>query len=163
MKEKTIRTEIEFLEKTSTNDYHISLSIKNEIEKVFKALTSEIPHWWTKNFNGTADVVNETFTVKFGTTFKTMKVLNLVPNKKVVWECIETLIDLPELPNNTEWKGTKVVWNLYQQAKETKILLTHFGLTPQVACYEICERGWQSFLESLKTYVETGQGMPYDD
>lgn len=162
MKNETYLTNPDFLKPVFSKDYQFSLVIKNEIENVFQALTTEIPHWWSKNFSGKSNGIGESFTVRFGTTYKTFKVMELIPNKSVVWECTDTLIDLPELPNNTEWKGTKVVWDLYQQAEGTKIMWTHLGLTPQVVCYEICERGWQSFLQSLKAFVETGQGRPYE-
>src|SRR5690606_9972908 len=129
--------------------------------KTFKALTQQIDNWWTEDFKGSSDNLNDEFTVQFGTTFKTMKVMELIPNQRVVWLCIDTLIDLPELQNNTEWKGTKIVWELENEIETTKITLTHFGLTPQVKCYSICEQGWESFLNSLKQFVETNIDLPF--
>lgn len=36
----------------------------------------------------------------------------------------------------------------------------HRGLTPALDCIEECTRGWDHFLQSLRTYVEMGRGMP---
>lgn len=142
-------------------DYQNTFLVKANPNSVFKSLTQQIDKWWTEDFKGSADKLNNEFTVQFGTTFKTMKVMELIPNKKMVWLCIDTLIDIPELPNNTEWKDTKIVWELQNDNETTKITLTHFGLTPEVKCYSICEQGWESFLNSLKQFVETNIGLPF--
>lgn len=142
-------------------NYQNSLLVKSNRSSVYKALTEGIPKWWTKDFSGTSTVINDEFTVRFGATFKTMKVLELNPAKKVVWVCIDTLIDIPELKNNTEWTDTKIVWDLRAENKQTIISLTHIGLTPEVSCYEICEKGWELFLESLRKFLETGVGTPF--
>lgn len=142
-------------------DYQNTFLVKVNTNKTFKALTQQIDNWWTEDFTGLSEKLNDEFTVRFGTTFKTMKVMELIPNKRVVWLCIDTLIDIPELQNNTEWKGTKIVWELENENETTKITLTHFGLTPEVKCYSICEQGWESFLNSLKRFVETNIGLPF--
>lgn len=145
----------------SKTDYQNTFLVKTNANSAFKALTMHIDKWWTEDFTGLSDQLNDEFTVRFGTTFKTMKIQELIPNEKVAWVCINTLIDIPELQNNTEWKDTKIVWELQNDSETTKITLTHFGLTPEVACYEICEKGWESFLESLTNFLETGKGTPY--
>lgn len=142
-------------------DYQNTFLIKKNIKSVFQTITQQIPKWWTEDFEGSADKANDEFTVRFGTTFKTMKVIELIPNKKVVWLCIDTLIDIPELHNNTEWKDTKIVWELQNDNESTKTTLTHLGLTPEVACYSICQQGWESFLNSLKQFAETNIGLPF--
>ena len=83
-------------------DYQYTFLVKKNILSVFQAITQQIPKWWTEDFEGSADKVNDEFTVRFSTTFKTMKVQELIPNEKIVWLCIDTLIDIPELQNNTE-------------------------------------------------------------
>lgn len=142
-------------------NYNNSLVVKSEIEKVYKAITNHISDWWTEDFSGSSNKINDEFTVRFGTTFKTMKVTELIPNERVVWLCIDTLIDIPELQNNTEWKDTTIVWELQNDDEATKITLTHIGLTPDVKCYTICEQGWESFLNSLQLFVETNSGLPF--
>ncbi len=146
-----------FLEANYTN----SLLIKSDVEKVYEAITNHICDWWSEDYSGTSNSLDDEFTVRFGTTFKTIKVTEVIPNQKIVWLCIDTLIDIPELQNNTEWKGTKIVWELQNDNETTKITLIHFGLTPEVKCYSICEQGWESFLNSLKQLLETNCGLPF--
>lgn len=142
-------------------NYQNTFLIKKNIKSVFQAIAQQIPKWWTEDFTGSSDKLNDEFTVRFGTTFKTMRVQELIPNEKIVWLCINTLIDIPELSNNTEWKDTKIVWELKNDNESTIITLTHFGLTPEVACYSICQQGWESFLNSLKQFTETNIGLPF--
>ena len=142
-------------------NYHSSFFVNSSGQAAYRAITESIAEWWTEDFSGTANTLNAEFTVRFGTTFKTMKVIELIPNEKVVWSCIDTLIDMPELKNKEEWKDTKIVWEIEKKSQHTNISLTHIGLTPRVACYAICEKGWESFLESLKSFLEKGKGTPF--
>ena len=36
----------------------------------------------------------------------------------------------------------------------------HQGLTPELECFDMCHEGWTHYLDSLVSYVETGQGQP---
>lgn len=135
----------------------------NAIEvSVYEALTSYIPKWWTVMFEGSSDKQGDSFTIYFGTSiFKTILVEELVPNKKVVWNVTNSLIDIPELTNKKEWIGTTIVWELQSKVGSTELHLAHIGLTPQVECYTICEGGWHQFIASLKAFLETGSGNPF--
>ncbi|WPR70348.1 SRPBCC domain-containing protein [Flavobacterium sp. NG2] len=147
----------DFLEPNFKNNFTVNASA----DVVFDALINRIPDWWTEDFSGSSNKINDEFTVRFGSTFKTMKILELIPNQKIVWLCTDTLIAIPELPHNTEWKDTKIIWELENKNLETTISLTHVGLTPQSECYEICEQGWNSFVQSLKQLSETNTGLPF--
>jgi uncharacterized protein YndB with AHSA1/START domain len=130
--------------------------------KIFDSITNKIPLWWTELFEGKSNILDESFTVRFGpSVFKTMRVKELILNKEIVWLVVDTLIDIPELTNKKEWLNTKIVWNIKEDKNGSKICLTHFGLNPNIECYGICSTGWKQFCTSLKTYLENGEGMPY--
>jgi hypothetical protein len=80
-----------------------------------------------------------------------MKVLELAPAKRVVWE----VIDGPE-----EWIGTRVVWDLQRDGDYTVVLFTHEGWKEPVEFMHHCSTKWALFLMSLKSMVETGTGAP---
>lgn len=129
---------------------------------VYAALTNSITKWWTEMFEGVSNVKGQSFTISFGANvFKTMKVEELIPNEKVVWYVTDSLIDIPELKNKTEWIHTKIVWEISKQGGKTNLHLTHFGLTPKVECYNICENGWHNFAHSLEEFVNKGIGIPF--
>ena len=56
-----------------------------------------------------------------------------------------------------------VEWNLEEKSQNETILnFTHNGLVPELNCYEICWPAWERFVtQSLKSFVESGKGMPH--
>ncbi|REG76876.1 SRPBCC family protein [Algoriphagus antarcticus] len=131
-------------------------------KSVYEALTNSIAKWWTEMFEGSSDKQDETFTIRFGSNvFKTLKVEELIPNAKVVWNVTDSVIDIPELKNKTEWINTKIIWEISRQDSQTEICLTHLGLTPEIECYNICESGWHNFTDSLTDFIKTGIGKPF--
>jgi uncharacterized protein YndB with AHSA1/START domain len=144
------------------NNFKKKLIIQATDNKVFDALTNSITKWWTEMFEGISNQQGHIFTIRFGANvFKTMAVEELIPNKKVVWNVTDSLIDIPELNNKTEWINTKIVWEISAQDDQTELHLTHFGLTPQVECYNICQEGWYNFTNSLTEFINTGSGKPF--
>jgi len=95
-----------------------------------------------------------------------MRVSNLVPGKYVELECIKAHHVHDGLPSTirNEWQGTKLKWEIENQGKKTRILLVHEGLAPSLECFEVCELGWDYFfVQSLKQYLETGIGSPFEN
>ena len=144
------------------DNFKKTLLLQATNDKVFDALTNSIPKWWTEMFEGISNEQGQFFTIRFGTNvFKTMVVEELVPDKKVAWKVTDSLIDIPELKNKTEWINTQIVWKISSKDNQTELHLTHFGLTPQIECYNICESGWHNFTDSLSAFINTGIGKPF--
>lgn len=70
-----------------------------------------------------------------------MKVLELEPEKRVVWE----VVDGPK-----EWIGTKVIWDLSPEGTGTTIRFKQQGWQEPVDFMHHCSTKWASFLFSLK-------------
>ena len=135
--------------------------VHKDVSSCFNAVKSNIAEWWSEDFSGNSNEISDIFTVRFGNTFKTMQIEKVIPNQQIIWECIDTLIDIPELPQNTEWKDTTIIWDFESVADKTKIKVTHNGLTPKLACFEVCEKGWNTFLVSLQELIENKKGSPF--
>lgn len=128
---------------------------------VFKAITTEIDKWWTIHSNK-AVMLNENLTVRFGnTTIKEMKITEVNENKNLTWEVTKAHIDIKELSKKDEWVGTKIKWTIFPTESGSKISFIHEGLTPLFECYDACEGGWNYFLDSLKSFLNTGKGTPH--
>lgn len=144
------------------NDFKKTIIFQATDKKVYGALTTGISKWWTEMFEGISNTQTQTFTIRFGNNvFKTFLVQELDSNKKVVWLVTDSLIDIPDLKNQTEWINTKIVWEISSKDNQTELTLTHFGLTPQIECYNICENGWHNFTDSLVAFINTGKGNPF--
>jgi hypothetical protein len=88
---------------------------------------------------------------RFGAGGFDMKVLELQPGRRVLWE----VVDGP-----SEWIGTKVTWDLKQEGDYAIVLFKHEGWKEPVEFMHHCSAKWAVFLMSLKSLVETGKGAP---
>mgnify|MGYP000350774575 FL=1 len=143
--------------------YSTSVSIEASSEAVFNAIAQSVQKWWG-NTNSAVSKLGDEFTTSFDKTFWKFKILEFKPNSKIVWQCIDakhihTGFDGIE----KEWIGTNVEWNLEEKShNETILNFAHNGLVPELNCYEICCPAWERFVtQSLKSFVETGKGMPH--
>ena len=118
----------------------------------YKALTTVegLSGWWTKNTRGEGKV-GGVLQFRFGAGGFDMKVLELDPARRVLWQ----VVDGPD-----EWIGTKVSWDLQQHDGYTVILFKHEGWREPVEFMHHCSTKWAVFLMSLKSLVETGKGSP---
>lgn len=146
------------------NDFKTTLSVDSSPAEVYQSLTNDIANWWTEMFEGTSNEVGKSFTVRFGSAvFKKFAVTELVADKKVVWDVVDSFIDLPELTRKTEWIGTQIIWEIATHQEKTILTLTHVGLVPEIECFSICENGWRNFTKSLHDFLDTGVGKPYQN
>ncbi len=144
------------------DNFKKTITIQASDNIVYEALTNCIKKWWTELFEGTSNEQGKNFTIRFGANvFKTMRVEELIPNKKIVWLVTDSLIDIPELKNKREWIDTKIIWEISSKDNQIILQLTHHGLTPQIECFNICENGWHNFTDSLTEFVNTGIGKPF--
>lgn len=141
--------------------YQKSMTVDATVSDIFLALTNKLSDWWTTGLEGNATQTGDKFTVRFDATFKTFEVEELIPGKKIIWKCADTLIDIAAFENKKEWLGTKIVWEIASKQGSTQLKMTHYGLTPALECYPVCENGWSSFLASLQQLLLTGKGTPF--
>jgi hypothetical protein len=142
-------------------DYHATISTKVSAREAFEKI-NDVAAWWSKKFEGRAQKLNDTFTVRFGEIWKIFKVVELAANKRIVWEVTDC--HMPWLADKKEWKGTRLVWEISTRKGSTQVDFTHVGLTPEVECYGDCNRGWTFFIhESLLKLLNENKGDPHED
>ena len=115
------------------------------------ASTAGLAGWWTEETSGDSAVGGQ-IRFTFGEKgFFVMKVLELVPGARVLWE----VVDGP-----SEWIGTRIRFRLDQQDDYTVVLFGHEGWAEPNEFMHHCSTKWATFLMSLKSLVETGKGTP---
>jgi hypothetical protein len=88
-----------------------------------------------------------------------MKITEFVPGKKVVWLVLDNYFNFTE--DKTEWKGTKVIFELSTKDDKTQLRFTHEGLVPEYECFNVCSNAWGSYVNgSLRSLIEAGSGRP---
>jgi len=123
-------------------------------QRVWNALTQpdEIGHWWTNDLNATPEVGTQAeFRFRQGTFVIQFEVAELDQDEKVHW------ISRQGPPH---WAGTSVTWQLTPVQNGTKLVLTHDGFAQIDEGYEQTRGNWKYFVDSLKSYLETGKGTP---
>ena len=140
-------------------DYTATILVKATANATFNSI-NHVAAWWTANIEGGTEKLNDVFTIHFGEeTFVTMKIVESVPNKKVVWNVTDCYLHW--LADKKEWKDTRIVFEISAEGDSTRIHFTHVGLQPQVECYEGCVKGWDQYVkDSLARLINEGKGLP---
>jgi uncharacterized protein YndB with AHSA1/START domain len=121
-------------------------------DETYKALATRegLAAWWTNDTQGESKV-GGVLQFRFKAGGFDMKVLELEPGKRVLWQ----VVDGPK-----EWIGTKVAFDLKQDDGYTVVLFKRQGWKEPVEFMHHCSTKWAVFLLSLKSLVETGKGAP---
>jgi len=143
----------------SSQNFSSTLLVNEPASEVFKAINN-VSKWWTENIEGNSKKLNDEFTVRFGDIHvSTQKLVELVPNKKVVW--LVTYSQLNFVKNKSEWTGTKINFEIEQKGKQTQMKFTHSGLVPAFECFQDCSNAWSEYIQqSLLSLITTGKGQP---
>jgi uncharacterized protein YndB with AHSA1/START domain len=118
----------------------------------YAALTtvSGLSAWWTEDTTGNADP-GGVLAFRFPPGGFDMEVAEAVPSERVAWR----VGDGPD-----EWLGTTISFDLHQSGDYTVVLFRHEGWREPVEFMSHCSTKWATFLLSLKSLVETGEGAP---
>jgi uncharacterized protein YndB with AHSA1/START domain len=130
------------------------VGINASAQQVYAALTTQkgLAGWWTKHTHATPEI-GANLEFRFGAHgFNAMRVVRLVPGKRVEWRCIE---------GAKEWIGTRLTFELKRNGRRTVVLFTHRGWKQPVEFMHYCSTKWATYLLSLKALLETGKGAPY--
>jgi hypothetical protein len=139
-------------------DYTATILVKPTANKAFESI-NDVAAWWTENIDGSSEKLNDVFTVHFGEAFVTMKIVESVMDKKVVWNVTDCYLHW--LADKEEWKNTRMVFEISAEGDSTCIEFTHVGLTPQAECYDSCVKGWDQYIkDSLAKLINEGRGLP---
>lgn len=142
--------------------YSTEIQISAKPESVYKAITKDIDKWWTESSNQALQTGDKLIVRFEKTTCWVMAVAEAIQNRSLVWNVAEANHDLEGITKKDEWKGTTIKWNIVEYETGSKVTFTHQGLVPELECFDICQAGWGYFLGSLKDYLETGNGYPYE-
>lgn len=143
--------------------YRRQMTLSASPAVVYQALATQqgVRNWWSRSCE-VAEVVGGQAVFRFDQCYKVMQIESLIPEQEVVWHCVEAHIEGPGLTRKNEWVGTHIVFRLAPaEGGKTRLEFEHQGLTPELQCFELCQAGWNRFLGSLQSYVDTGSGQPF--
>ena len=140
--------------KTVSTDFRSVKTVAAPPEAVAAALSTPggVSAWWGPTTGSLAE--GDTFEVGFGGHRRIVIVAASVGPRHLEWR-------VEQAPHTPEWAGTTIVFDLAPVDGGCELRFRHDGLTPQLACFEMCHEGWTHYLASLAAYVDTGEGHPY--
>ena len=143
----------------TAQDFTLTLLFDKTPEEVFNAINN-VTEWWATELEGATHNLGDEFTVTFfgDVHVSTQKLVELIPNKKVVWLVTKSALNFTD---EQEWDNTTIVFEIEPQGDKTQLKFTHVGLLPTVQCYNACSSGWGQFINgSLYKLLTEGKGTP---
>jgi hypothetical protein len=143
----------------SNQSYSATITVDQAPKEAFDAIRN-VSGWWSEEITGSTSKVGDEFKYHYQNLHAcTMRLVELVPNKRIAWLVTDNYFSFTE--EKTEWKGTKVVFEISGKGDQTEIHFMHEGLVPTYECYSVCSDAWGSYIRgSLKSLIATGKGSP---
>src|SRR5689334_16915711 len=140
-------------------DFSTTILVDQTPTVVFNAINNPRA-WWSEEIEGGTNKLNDVFKYHFEDLHRCeMKLTELIPGKKVVWDVLYNYFKFTK--DKTEWKDSKVIFEISQKDNKTQVRFTHQGLVPEYECYDICKNAWTKYIqESLYNLITTGKGQP---
>ena len=143
-------------------NFKASIELEKSSRDVFKAITHDVAKWWGgKDLKGRSTKLNDEFVIHHpGAHYSKQKLVEIIPDKKVVWLITESEMSWLEKDKH-EWTNTKLIFEIAVEGDKTILRFTHEGLVPEKECYERCaHEGWDIVIKNyLLNFIITGKSI----
>jgi len=110
--------------KYNAANYTVEIEVTGSPADVFDHVI-DLQKWWPEEFEGENIKLNTEFVFRTGDThYSKNKVIEFVPNKKVVWVTTESV----RRADGYDWTGTKFIFELIPRGDNTLLKFTYDGI-----------------------------------
>jgi hypothetical protein len=140
-------------------NFTTTLLVGQTPKEAFNAINN-VRGWWSAEIDGSTDKLNDEFKYHYEDVHRCqMKLIEVIPEQKVVWLVMDNYFKFTK--DKSEWKGTKIIFEIAKIGDKTQIRFTHLGLVPDYECFGICRDAWTNYIQnSLRNLITTGKGLP---
>lgn len=104
--------------------YTVAIEVAKSPDDVFNHIINDVSKYWPEEFEGESAKLNDEFVFRSGDPhYSKNKVVELVPNKKVVWLVTDSI----RKTDNFDWTGTKMIFELTPKDGNTLLKFTYDG------------------------------------
>ena len=143
--------------KLGKSNFTTTFFVNQTPQEVFRAINN-VRGWWQGEIKGKTDNPSDEFAYRMKEIhYSQQKVIEFIPNKKVVWLVTDSKLNFIE--NKNEWTGTKIKFEIAEINNKTQVRFTHQGLVPEIECFDSCSNAWSMLIQdSLFSLITTGKG-----
>jgi uncharacterized protein YndB with AHSA1/START domain len=140
----------------TTTDVHHQVLVNAPVARVYAAIATAdgISRWWDKQTERQTDhgmVLDHSPGPEHGVV--SLRVVALVPNQRVEWECISTH---PASSPASVWTGTHFIFEMAERGSHTTLLdFRQTGYDKRSRYFDANRDAWRQVLENLKRVVES--------
>jgi len=140
-----------------TSDFTTTISVDQTPQEAFNAINN-VRDWWPGEIEGNTTKLNDEFSYRYKKMhYSNQKLVEVIPGKKVIWLVTESSLNFVE--NKSEWTGTKIIFEIFENDNKTQVRFTHQGLVPQFECFDACSNAWTDIIrDGLRELITTGKG-----
>jgi Activator of Hsp90 ATPase homolog 1-like protein len=137
-------------------DFSTVILVDQTPKQAFDAIKN-VRAWWPGEIKGQTDALGKEFTYRYKDFhYSKQKLVELVPDKKIVWHVTEGAINF--VKDKNEWDDTKLIFDIAPKDGKTQVRFTHEGLTPEGECFDACSNAWTGIItDNLRRYIASSQ------
>jgi len=104
--------------------YTVAIEVAESPNDVFHHIIHDVSKFWPEEFHGESSKLDDEFVFSSGDGhYSKNKVVELVPDKKVVWLVTESI----RKTDNFNWTGSKMIFEITPKGNDTLLQFTYDG------------------------------------
>jgi Activator of Hsp90 ATPase homolog 1-like protein len=126
--------------------YTTTFTVDRTPDEVFAAI-NDVRGWWAGDIEGSTVALGDEFTYRHTDHHRTtQRITESTPGRRIVWHVVDGYLAF--VKDTAEWTGTDIVFDIRPTDDGTEVRFTHYGLIPDIECFDDCSNAWGFYVNS---------------